>query len=701
MNNLRKSAVMLLVSVFVVSMLLVPFVPMTSDSQVAQALPETEQEFIEKWADRVENEMVGEKMDPLLVSYMDTGVVDEVLYLKSNGDIKLLLYLDAGFDDSLLYRLADVNWQMDFVVSRVASVSVSSIAELKQIEATDGIRYVQADRFIDRTIDSAPISELDMFNINDNVGATAAATAGYNGTGAIIAIDDSGVDFSHPDLIGTEYNNGTYGMSYDPSGMGLTDMYIANGTYVENTTAWLEAGYLLTYNGTDGNMYVSVDGWNPVQNNGGNHRPLLAGGHIGLYEGAWGIANATEYVMSELWLDWQIPDPMPGQNYTFGWAFQQRNDGYAKVFAPSMIYDGDLIIDWNGTYAWTNMWMDGFWWESADFTDLDDRAYYVDLMDWSFNDDIAEGYVFNGLNTPLAADLDDDGMVDVGIGSLSWAYDDIGYLANEYDEVFFGITPDWLGWNALFTHDSNHGQWTASAVAGQGVLDYEVYDNTTTWVETTVVDGKTVSTTKTETSLYTLPGVAVGAKIMSCKGISSGGGLMADFWGAGFHLNTSAGPYGNWSYWEYTLDGRTHRADIVSNSWGWGPGGSYYQLYEYALMYDLASAPGVLHADYPGTLFIFSAGNDGNDYGTTGTPGGSYSVVSVGATYTSHFYESLYGPTQTDGQQVSFSATGPGFTGIVKPDVMAPGYRGVNPQPFTNLWLDIGEPYFWLSLIHI
>ncbi len=364
-----------------------------------------------------------------------------------------------------------------------------------------------------------------------------------------------------------------------------------------------------------------------------------------------------------------------------------------------VIVQKSTIVDWNGTYAWTNMWMDGFWWESADFTDPDDRAYYAGLMDWSFVNDIDAGYVHNAANNILGADIFGDSDWDVGLGSLSWAYDDIGYLANGYDDVFFGITPDWLGWNCLYNHDSNHGHWTASAIASQGIYDYEVYDNaSTTTVTTTVTVGdytETTTVTTTEHSYYKLPGVAVGAEIMACKGVSSGGSLMADFWGAGFHLNTTGGPNANETIWEYNADGESHRADIVSNSWGWGPGGSYLQLYYYALMYDVASVPDVLGTGYPGALFVFSAGNNGNDYGTTGTPAGSYSVLTVGASYTSHYYQGLYGPEQTDSQAVAFSGTGPAFTGIVKPDIMAPGYRGVNPQPFHNIWLDAADPYYW------
>jgi hypothetical protein len=159
---------------------------------------------------------------------------------------------------------------------------------------------------------------------------------------------------------------------------------------------------------------------------------------------------------------------------------------------------------------------------------------------------------------------------------------------------------------------------------------------------------------------------------------------MADFWAAGFHLNATS------HYWEYVGDGPSHRAHMVSNSWGWGPGAGYLQMRLYTMVYDIASVPDVMATGYPGTLFVFSSGNEGGDYGTSGTPGASFSVLTVGASITGHYYESEYGPNpQTDGQEIYFSSNGPGYTGLAKPDVMAPGYRGVNPQPSQNEWMGV------------
>jgi hypothetical protein len=94
---------------------------------------------------------------------------------------------------------------------------------------------------------------------------------------------------------------------------------------------------------------------------------------------------------------------------------------------------------------------------------------------------------------------------------------------------------------------------------------------------------------------------------------------------------------------------------------------------------------------------LFSAGNEGSDYGSMGTPGGTYSVVSVGATMANHLYADSYGPYQPHTQQAFFTATGPTYAGYVKPDVMAPGFFGYNPTPSENDWLDAGDTYLWWS----
>jgi hypothetical protein len=177
---------------------------------------------------------------------------------------------------------------------------------LKQLKAVDGIQYIQADYFLEPEpiVDLANEVEPSMFVINDMIGATGTYASGYSGTGVVVGVVDSGVDFSQKDMRNAEYNNGTYPMSYDPSSMGLTEMVIGNSTAVTNTTTWLEAGNLLTYE-MGGKYYLNVTGWDPVCNMEGSGRHLMGLlppygdgypygaviGFVGLYEWAWGGNN--------------------------------------------------------------------------------------------------------------------------------------------------------------------------------------------------------------------------------------------------------------------------------------------------------------------------------------------------------------------------------------------------------------------------
>ncbi|MHA2145977.1 MAG: hypothetical protein ACXAB0_11045 [Candidatus Thorarchaeota archaeon] len=237
MNNLRKTAVLLFVGVFITSIMFVPFAPMaTVESQVA-APTDYEQEFVEKWAERIQDDLSLEKVDPVITSYIETGVLDENVVTTRAGATKLLLYYSPAFDTAALANVAKVRWQIDLKLVKVASIEVDSIAGLKQLTGMD-VEYIQADYFLEPepSVNLAEELEPKMFAINDLVGATGTYATDYTGAGVVVGVVDSGVDFSQEDMRNAEYNNGTYPMSYDPSSMGLTEMVIANNTVVANTT---------------------------------------------------------------------------------------------------------------------------------------------------------------------------------------------------------------------------------------------------------------------------------------------------------------------------------------------------------------------------------------------------------------------------------------------------------------------------------
>ncbi len=687
--NSNKAMVLLLVAVFAVSMAYVPFaaVTPTAAAPIESAPASMEQQLMDKYANQIMNDVPSaERMDPTLRSFMESGYLDSDVVKTSNDEVKIVLFLSPDADYAAVKEVVNVNWRMDLKLVAVISGSIADRTALKILETINGVKYIQADRMLDY-VEIDDVVAPDQFAIDDIVGASYAQAKGYTGDGVVLGIVDDGADFSAPDLKDAVFidEDGNPG-SFDPTGHGITEMVVGNYTNVANVTAWLEEGNVLTYkDGTD--YYINVTGWDPMTNNEGGHRSLMGLlppygdgypyganiGFIGLYEWAWGINNGSEFVYNEMWKDWKIPEPADGVNYTFGWVMQQRQSPYNKLFAPSMIYDGELIIDWNGTLAWTMMWNWAFYYEEIDLNVTADRDWITGMMDWDFTDEVTNLNVYkvgDPANTAddivLSADMDNDGVDDIGIGSLSWAYDGAGFLSSHLDPLVPGISADNMTWAAMYNSGGIHGTWCTSAMAGRAVYDHALYDNSTT---------------------YTLAGMAPDAKVIATRGLTSGSDLGSQFWAAGFHLDTD----GNFTY---TTAGAKHKAHIISNSWGY-VNGAYLDLTYLTLSWDLLSVPEVINASYPGTLFFVSAGNSGGDYMTGSPPGDAFSVVSVGGTIATHIYDDVYGPQEqySLGQEAWFASNGPNFVGSPKPDVVAPAIFGFSATPSINVWSGLGDSF--------
>jgi hypothetical protein len=693
-----KAIVLLLAAIMTLSMFYVQGgITAAAPAEDSTIAPTVQDEFIEKYAERLVDELdSADVMDPALREFMESGYLAEDVVTKADDSIKVILFLTPTADYAAVKAVVDVDWRMDLKATQVISASVTDALGLKLLEKIEGVSYISADTYLTSVDVEFDTTQPEMYEIVDVVGAMGTNARNYDGTGVIVGVDDDGTDFSLPDMRDAEYidTDGNPG-SYDPAGFGITEMVIANRTFVENTTHWtVDLGNLLTYE-SGGKYYLNVTGWDPVCNNDGSHRNLLGlappygdgypygntVGFIGLYEWAWGAENASEFVYNEMWMDWEIPAP-GAENYTFGWAYQQRDFDYAKLFAPSMYYEGEIVIDWNGTLAWTLMWnyMTEHHVASADWLNFSvqaDRDYITDMMDWSFADDEADGWTYGvgtGHETILSADIDNDATHDIGIGSLVWANDGFGLLPSTTDDFFCGIATDGLAWAAMYNSEGSHGLWTSSAVAARGDTDYP----------NIFTDGRT--------GTVNLPGVANQSKIIAVKGLTSGADLGAQFWAAGFHLDTD----GNFTY---STAGQKHKADMVSNSWGY-TNGAYLTLTYLTMAWDLLSAPGVIDGAYPGTLFLVSSGNSGGDYMSNGAPDSAFSVISVGGTIVTHAYNDLYEDNQKQlNQEAWFASNGPSFVGVVKPDIVAPSIFGQSPHAYHNWWLgnayDSGASLWW------
>ena len=97
------------------------------------------------------------------------------------------------------------------------------------------------------------------------------------------------------------------------------------------------------------------------------------------------------------------------------------------------------------------------------------------------------------------------------------------------------------------------------------------------------------------------------------------------------------------------------RPDIVNNSWGGGPGDTFYL--ETVIAWRAA-----------GIIPVFASGNPGPDCGAGGSPGDFLESFSAGA-------------TDIDDQIAEFSGRGPSTFGKINPDVSAPGVNVVSSVP--------------------
>jgi hypothetical protein len=671
--------VLLVIAFMLAQIAAVPFMPRfaaaVEPTKFSPSSAPVQEEVIDKAIETLGNpELMAEKVAPALDNYMKTGEIADDFALSSKGEVQVLIYLDPSAKMKEIRANAEIIWNFDARLLKVVYAKVSSPAKCKDLSEVAGVLYLSADTLITRPYEKVSPGVSDEpfnFKMQEVVGATdVIATDGYDGSDVIVGYYDSAVDFSQPDMQDAmAVDDDGFPLSYDPSGWGIELMTLANNTAVDNVTAWLEAGYLLTYE-MEGKYYLNVTGWDPVVSDTAYTIDNMFGYYWDVYEYylAGGFRqNLTEFTYGVLWQDWEIPAPT-ANNYTTGWLYQRRGSdyGFRRFWSPALMLDNErLIFDFNGSKAFSTM-HNGWRYGAPREINLNltaDRDYIEGMMDWSFVDDFDDGYVFEvDGNNVIAADTDNDGEDDWGFGAFCWSHDQIGYFdswfnvtlpGTDEEELFCGIRGDGLGYALLFPVDISHGHWTGAAVASRGVVEHDVYND--------------------EDNLQTLPGVAPGSKIISVGGYSGGSTTGGQFWGAGFHL----APDGNWTYTG------EHKAHIHSNSWGYS-WGSYVEQTYLGLVWDCMAVPGYIDESNPGTLFLFSAGNEGPGYMTTGPPTTSPAVVSVGGTWINHRYEEegWYGPELSYNQEAPSASKGPSYLGLVKPDVLAPYAFGANPNPF-------------------
>ncbi len=502
---------------------------------------------------------------------------------------------------------------------------------------------------------------------------------GYTGAGINVAVVDTGVDFSNPDIMNSlarDKNNHPIMLDADGQGIVLT-----NTTFVANIN---EMGILRNVTKTmienaTSSVYITREGvfLDFNKNNEGTIIPIY-NSFFPLF-GSEPIFNGT--IKDDMKIGENNRDFIISKSgvYRFGIIYQGALEGsLAGVqVVPVLVIDSHTP----GLYDTIIPDLSTSW---KDFTRFDLEKGKQPDYDFDFTDE--KPIVLGSGNEHLVYDFDEDGKNDYSAGTIGAQVLDVygvikdkkatiddtlravnGTLLPAIDPkgVFFGLMSDSVG----------HGTSSAASIASSGIVEYDIYNNT---------------------NKYKIQGVAPGAKIIPVKALWFGDTVYAWLWAAGFDSVED----------KWIFEGKP-RADIISNSWGvsnfpslkMGPG-----LDILSLILSVLVVPQSLDQNYPGVTIVTSAGNSGHGYGTVGLPNASPYGITVGATTNNAFVG--YGPfkdqprfgntTDHYNHLVDFSSRGPGIIGDPKPDLMSIGAYSFTPSTVLKIKKDPSQNAFSL-----
>ncbi len=489
----------------------------------------------------------------------------------------------------------------------------------------------------------------------------------YNitGKGVTVAVVDTGVDFSNPDITDSLARDEFHRpIMFDADGQGLV---ITNSTFYANVDQY---GLLQNYtkkmtkpeNATS-TVYWTKDGVFLDVVQGGNETKISVYNSFYPFQGATPVLSGT--IKEDFKIGEDRKDYITSKSgiYHLGYVLS-AHIGKLQVI-PVLVTDSNE----SGVYDTitpdlTTSWMDV---TKPNCINCPSPNY-----DFDFTDETP--ITIGSGNELLLYDSDDDGVNDYSAGAVGARIVDINGIFSAKAEIddkilevngtllpaiddegrFFGMMADFYG----------HGTARSSTIASKGIMEYDIYN---------------------DTKKFTIKGIAPGVEILPVKALWLGDSVYAWLWLAGFENIENK--------WIYTAE---PKADIISNSWGI----SRFPSLEYAPGLDLSSyilntlvTPQSLHQNYTGITMVSSAGNSGHGYGTIGMPGISSFGISVGAVTNNDFvgYGSFkdqprFGNTTTHSNQVvDFSSRGPGVVGDPKPDLMSVGAYGFVPGEITKL----------------
>jgi len=515
----------------------------------------------------------------------------------------------------------------------------------------------------------------DVSRIGDITGSTAAKSK-YNATGSdvVIAIVDTGVDFSNLDIqhsLARDESN--YPLMLDPDGQGII---LTNSTFYANISKYdtIRNYTKPIFDNMTSSVYLTRDGAFLDIFQKGEGTVIQVYNSLFPQFGNSVIFNGTLSNDMKIGNDHRNFIKSKSGVYHLGVMYQGGLDKIQVV--PVLVVDSiisgiyDTVIpDLSTSYQdYTNS-------NSTDF----DYSY-----DFDFTDDTP--IVLGSGDEFLVYDSDGDGKNDYSAGTFGAKVLDVyGVIKNnsttlhdslnaingtllppiDPDGNFFGVMTDFMG----------HGTSSAASIVSRGHESYNIYN---------------------DTKKYSITGVAPDAKILPVKALWLGDTVYGWLWSAGFENDGN-----DWIY-----SGKP-KVDIISNSWGISnfpstnasPG-----MDVLSLILSVLSTPHSLHDDYPGVTIISSAGNSGHGYGTIGLPNASPFGISVGATTNNVFVG--YGPFKDQPRfgnstlhydhVVDFSSRGPSIIGDPKPDIMSIGAHGFTPSNVLNSPSDSQDESFSL-----
>ena len=499
------------------------------------------------------------------------------------------------------------------------------------------------------------------------------------GNGTIIAIVDTGVDFSNPDiqhsLARDEIN---HPIMLDPDGQGIILTNATFFAYIDDNEIIRNYSKPIPSHMTS-SAYVTRDGVFLDISQGGK------GSDIPIYNSFFPQLGSSIIFNGTLATDMKIGED--NRNYIksksgiyhIGVIYQGGLSGpLAKIqVVPVLVVDSftpgvyDTIIPDLSTS-----------WE--DYTRFDLEPGKKANYDFDFTDE--KPIVLGSGKEFLVYDSNGDGINDYSAGTIGAQVLDVyGVIKNnstkiddnlqaingtllpplDSDGEFFGLMTDFMG----------HGTSSAASITSRGQEVYDIYNNS---------------------KKYSITGVAPDAKIVPVKALWFGDTVYGWLWSAGFENKDQ-----NWKFL-----GKP-KVDIISNSWGVSNFPSFKAspgMDILSLILSVLSTPNSLDDNYPGVTIISSAGNSGHGYGTIGLPNASPFGISVGATTNNVFVG--YGPFQDQprfgnttihaNHVVDFSSRGPGIIGDPKPDVMSIGAHGFVPSNVLKVNKDSKDESFSL-----